>query len=134
MTTTPQVDYFEEEATSVAIAGGGGTGTLDLTLSAMAVGRGIVRIHELVFDSDSVDFDVQIFEDVARTRLNRVVNVETISTHTVQILGGGRGMQYEDRDITPVTGQLIVYLSLTNNDVGAETITVRVRYLPFFAR
>ncbi len=134
MTTTPQVDYFEEEDTSPSIAGGGGTGTLDLTLSDMGAGLGIARIHELVFDSDSIDFDVQIFEDIARTRLNRVVNMINISTHTVQILGGGRGMQYEDRDIVATTGQLIVYFSFTNNAVGAEAITVRVRYLPFFAR
>jgi len=134
MTTTPQVDYFEEEATSASIAGGGGTGTLDLTLSDMPPGRGIVRLHELVMDSDSVDFDVLIFEDSARTRLNRVVNIENINLHTVQIFGAGGGTQYEDRDIVAVTGTAIVYFSFVNTGAGANTITVRAKYLPYFAR
>lgn len=127
-------DYTEVSGTSASIASGGGTGNLDIVLTDLPPGRSIVRIHELVFDSLSIDFDAALHEDDARLTLNRVVNIENINLHTVQLLGAGRGMQYTDRDVATETDQAELNFAFVNNDVANRTITARVRYSVYFAR
>ena len=127
-------DYTEVSGTSGSIASGGGTGNLDIVLDDLPVGRSLVRIHEIVLDSLSIDFDAALHEDDARTLLNRVVNIENINLHTVQLIGAGRGMQYTDRDVTLPADQAELNFAFVNNDVSARTITARVRYSVYFAR
>lgn len=121
-------DYSEVTGTSGSIASGGGTGDLDLVLSDLPEGQARVRIHEVILDSDSVDFDAAIHEDDARTRANRVTQILNINTHSVQLIGAGRGQHYQDREVTLATDQAEIHLAFVNNDVGAETITARIRY------
>ena len=121
-------DYSEVTGTSAAIASGGGTGNLDLVLSDLPLGDGRVRIHEIILDSDSIDFDVAIHEDDARTRANRVTQILNINVHTVQLIGAGRGQHYQDREVLLPSDQGEIHFAFVNNDVGAETITARVRY------
>lgn len=129
-----EADYSEVEGTSASIAGGGGTGNLEVAITDLPAGLARVRIHEVIMDSTSIDFDAALHEDDARTRLNRVVNILTINQHTVQLLGAGRGMQYLDRDVALPTDTADLHFAFVNNDAGAQEITARVRYSMFFAR
>lgn len=129
-----EVDYSEEQVTSASVAGSGGTEDNDITIAVLPPGRSLVRIHEVVLDSLSTDFDVAIFEATARTTLNRIFNVQNVDLHTVQLLGTGNGAQYRDRDVATETTQAQFFVRFTNNQVGAATVTIRIRYSVFFAR
>lgn len=123
-----EADYSEVQGTSAAIAGGGGTGNLEIALSDLPDGLALVRIHEVILDSESIDFDAAIHEDAARTRLNRIFNTLTINQHTVQLIGAGRGVQYLDREVATPADTADLHWAFVNRDAGAQTITARVRY------
>ena len=126
------IDLHEVEDTAAAVAGGGGQADLQINIATLNLGLARVKVFELVGDSNSVNFDVELYEDTARTRLNRVIQILTINLHTVQRFLNGA--QYRDRDVALPTDQPIFHVRVINNDVGAQNITVRLRYLPFFAR
>lgn len=128
------VDYLEVTVTTPSIAGGGGVRDEEIAITNIPAGSAIARIHEIVLDSASDDFDIAIFEAAARTTLDRVVFVENINLHTVQLLGAGRGSQYRDRDVALATDTADFHARFTNNQVGAATITLRIRYSLFFMR
>lgn len=127
-------DYLEVEGTSGSIAGSGGTGALDIDITNLPSGSVIVRIHEVVIDTPSTDVDVRIFEDAALNILNRIFNLLTVNLHTVQVLGAGKGTQYQDRDSAGHGNTPRIHFDFTNNQVSAATVTARVRYSIFFAR
>ncbi len=111
----------ELEATSAAVGIGA---TEDLTLET-PTNRQIVRIFDVVGDSPGSDFDVAIFEDQARTQLNRIYLNTGNNLHFVDRLL--EGQDYRDRD--GGLGQTDkIYLQVTNNDVAAQDITVRVKF------
>ncbi len=128
------VDYLEVTVTTPSIAGSGGVRDEEIAIANIPAGSAIARIHEIVLDSLSTDFDIALFEAAARTTLNRVVFVENINLHTVQLLGAGRGSQYRDRDVTLATDTADFHARFTNNQVAAATITLRIRYSLFFMR
>lgn len=127
-------DYLEVTVTTPSIAGSGGTEDSELAIAEIPVGEAIARIHEIVMDSDSDDFDLEIFEAATRTLLNRIVNIINVNLHTVQALAAGRGTQYRDRDVALPTDTADFHLRVTNNAVGAATATIRIRYTLFFMR
>lgn len=128
------VDYLEVTVTTPSIAGGGGVRDEEIAIDNLPAGSAIARIHEIVLDSLSDDFDIALFEAATRTTLNRVVFVENINLHTVQLLGAGRGSQYRDRDVVLATDTADFHARFTNNQVAAATITLRIRYSLFFMR
>ena len=129
MTTTPTL--LEVVSTSVAVPAAGGIANPEIAIDGLPAGFAIARIFEVVGDSDSVDFDVQIFEDAARTRLNRDFDFQTAVTHLVQLLVGGQ--QYRDRDVVLATDLAEFHVRVTNNDAAPENITVRIRYELFLS-
>lgn len=115
-----RLDELEGKALGVTAAGG----TAGITVETPANMR-IVKIFEVVGDSDSDDFDVEIFEDAARTRLNRVYRNITNDQHFVDRLL--EGLQYQDRDGGDGQADRI-YIRITNNAVADQDITVRVKF------
>lgn len=127
-------DYLEATVTTPSIAGGGGTEDSELAIPEIPAGAAIARIHEIVLDSLSTDFDLAIFERATRLTLDRVVQILTVNLHTVQALAAGRGSQYRDRDVALPTDTADFHLRFTNNQVAAATVTIRIRYTLFFMR
>ena len=127
-------DYLEATVTTPSIAGSGGTNDQELAIPEIPAGQAIARIHEIVMDSASTDFDLAIFETATRTVLNRVVEILTVNLHTVQTLAAGKGSQYRDRDVALPTDTADFHLRVTNNQVAAATVTIRIRYTLFFMR
>ncbi|KKN54170.1 hypothetical protein LCGC14_0595190 [marine sediment metagenome] len=98
--------------------------TEDLTLESPS-DREIVRIFDVVGDSPGSDFDVAIFEDQGRTRLNRIYLNTGNNLHFVDRLL--EGQDYRDRESGPGEPNKI-YVQVTNNDVAIQDITVRVKF------
>ena len=135
MRTWDRIDFIEEDTTTVSVTGSGGTLAVEISMAnAQVKGFDRVKIYELVADSDSTDFDVEVYEDDDLTRINRIIQITDINTHTVQRFLGGA--QYRDREITSVNALTTVpefHVNLINNG-SAATIRLRIRYLPWFAR
>ncbi len=86
----------------------------------------VTQIFEVIADSDSPDFDVEIYEDADRTRLNRVYRNAAVTTnHVVDRLL--EGQEYQDREGGDGQPDQI-YVRVTNNDVSPHDITVRVKF------
>ena len=97
------LDYLEAEVTSNLISGGGTVGDVALAMGVAPAGGAIAHIHELMLDSLSTDFDFSIFETAAREVLDRILNIENVNLHTVQLVGDEDGVQYRDRDASEFT-------------------------------
>lgn len=111
----------ELEATSSAVGIGA---TEDLTLETGS-NRQVVRLFDIVGDSPGSDFDVAIYEDQARTQLNRIYLNTGNNLHFVDRLL--EGQDYRDRDSGLGEADKI-YVQVTNNDVAIQDITVRVKF------
>lgn len=126
-----RVDYHEAETTISAVPANGSS-TADIPIPTLRKDFRIVRIYEVVLAGPS-SFTVELYENGARTLLNRVMRVEGIVNHTFQRFI--EGFQYMDRDVTPGLGQQATFhLTVYNNTASPADITVRIRYLPFYAR
>lgn len=127
------LDYLEAEVTSNLISGGGATQDVAVSLAPAPAGGARARIHEIVLDSLSTDFDFQVFESATREILDRIVNIEDVNLHAVILVGGDDGVQYRDRDVLLATETPNFHLRFINNQVGAAAITVRIRHSPRLA-
>lgn len=127
------LDYLEAEVTSNLISGGGGTQDVAVSLAPAPAGGARARIHEIVLDSLSTDFNFQVFESATREILDRIVNIEDVNLHAVLTVGGDDGVQYRDRDVLVATDTPAFHLRFINNGVGAAAITVRIRHSPRLA-
>ncbi len=127
------LDYLEAEVITNLISGGGATQDVAVSLAPAPAGGARARIHEIMLDSLSTDFDFAIFESATREILDRIVNIEAVNLHAVVNVGGDDGVQYRDRDVLVATDTPNFYLRFTNNQVGAAFVTVRIRHAPRLA-
>ena len=114
-----------EELEGVAEAVAGGGGAENITLEAPSNVR-IVQVMEVIGDSDSPDFNIDIFEDADRTRLNRIFRNVNIANHLVDRLL--EGQDYRDRDSLAGGQTDRIYVRVTNNDAAPHDIIVRVKF------
>lgn len=130
-----RVDFWEA-AHTFSNVGAGSTADQNINIqddgsgSVLRIGFHRTKIFELTLDGPS-DFDVEIYEDDARTQLNRVFRIQNVADHRIERLLDG--LQYRDRD-APLLAVATFHVRVRNNTAGAANIVVRIRHLPFFAR
>lgn len=126
-------DLIEETVTLAAVGVAPGVDGA-ANISALRVGFARAKIYEVAVDSTSGNFDVEIYENTARTQVSRLIQLAGVNLHSN--VRFPEGAQYRDRDIsvlTPTT-QPQFYVRGINNGGGAVTITVRIKYLVFVSK
>ena len=124
------LDFIEETITLAAVGVAPGVDGA-VTIGSLGDGFARAKIYEVVADSTSANFDVEIYESTSRTQVNRIIQLIGINRHTNTRFP--EGAQYRDRDIsvlTPTT-RAQFYARGINNGGGAVTITIRIKYLLF---
>lgn len=125
-------DLLEITQTFAQVAGGGGVATADVDIANLTLGIVRCRIFEVMGDSNSANFDIEVYEDATYTRLNRIIQVLGINTHNVTRFVEGASYQDRRAFVLPTTqGQF--HLRVVNPGV-LNDIVMRVKYLPFYAR